>query len=127
MNKEPFPINTESFVHLFFSCHVSDKYWKKIKDCLFPEIVNGTDIIRREFWFLGKMPGARNYNPFISALVNIVNHLLWEMKLRKELQPLSIFFEDEKFAAYKILKCKYIREAKQNDIFFVCRHTFDPP
>jgi len=127
MNKEPFPINTESFVHLFFSCHVSDKYRKKIETCLFPEIVNNTDIIRREFWFLGKMPGDRNYNPFISALVNIVNHLIWEMKLRKELQPLSIFFEDVKFAAYKILKCKYIREAKQNDIFFVCRHTFDPP
>jgi hypothetical protein len=127
LNKEPFPIIAESFIHLFFNCHVSDKYRKKVESALFPEIVNNTDIVRKEFWFLGKMPGPRNYNPFISAMVNVVNHLLWEMKLRKDLQPLSVFYEDVKFAAYKLLKYKYLREAKQSDIFFVCRHTFDPP
>jgi hypothetical protein len=105
-------------VHLFFNCHVSDKYRLKLEAALFPEIANNTEVVRREFWFLGKMPGPRNYNPFISAFVNIINHLIWELKLRKELQPLSVFYEDVKFAAYKLLKCKYIREAKQNDIFF---------
>jgi hypothetical protein len=69
----------------------------------------------------------RNFNPFISAIVNVVNHLIWEMKLRKELQPVSVFYEDVKYAVHKLLKVKYLREAKQNDIFFVCRHTFDPP
>ncbi len=122
LNKEPFPIIAESFIHLFFNCHVSDKYKKKVESALFPEIVNNTDIVRREFWFLGKMPGPRNYNPFISAMVNVVNHLVWEMKLRKELQPLSVFYEDVKFAAYKLLKCKYLREAKQSDIF-LCAGT----
>jgi hypothetical protein len=121
------PINSESFVHLFFNCHVNEKYRIKIESTLFPEILNNNDVIRRDFWFLGKMPGDRNFNPFISALVNVVNHLIWEMKLRKELQPVSVFYEDFKYAVHKLLKVKYLREAKQNDISFVCRHTFDPP
>jgi hypothetical protein len=126
-NKEPLPINAESFVHLFFNCHVNEKYRVKIENTLFPEIVNKNDTIRRNFWFLGKMPGGGNFNPFISAIVNVVNHLIWEMKLRKEMQPVSVFYEDVKYAVHKLLKVKFLREAKQNDIFFVCRHTFDPP
>jgi hypothetical protein len=127
VNKEPFPINSESFDHLFFNCHVASRYRIKIESALFPEIINSGEVTRRNFWFIGKMPGDRSFNPFISALVSVVNHLIWEMKLRKELQPVSVFFEDVKYAVHKLLKVKYLREAKQNDIFFVCRHTFDPP
>jgi hypothetical protein len=126
-NKEPFPINSESFDHLFFNCHAASRYRIKIESALFPEISNSGEVTRRNFWFIGKMPGERSFNPFISALVSVVNHHIWEMKLRKELQPVSVFFEDIKYAVHKLLKVKYLREAKQNDIFFVCRHTFDPP
>jgi hypothetical protein len=41
---------------------------------------------------------------FFSAIVNVVNHLIWEMKLRKELQPVSVFYEDVKYAVHKLLK-----------------------
>jgi hypothetical protein len=111
INKEPLPINSESFVHLFLNCHVADRYRIKIESILFLEILNNNEVIRRNFWFIGKMPGERSFHPFISALVNVVNHLFWEMKLRKELQPVSVFFEDVKYAVHKLLKVKYLREA----------------
>jgi hypothetical protein len=65
---------------------------------------------------------------FISCIVNLTNNLIWEMKLRKNIIPVSIFYEDLKTQVVRTLKMlSKLREAKHAEPFFACRHTYDPP
>ena len=67
-------------------------------------------------------------NMFISCIVNITNNLVWEIKLRKTVIPVSIFYEDLKMQVSRTLKMSSkLREAKNAEPFFACRHTYDPP
>jgi hypothetical protein len=63
VNKEPLPINSESFVHLFFNCHVADRYRIKIESTIFPEVANNNDVVRRNFWFLEKCREKETLTP----------------------------------------------------------------
>jgi hypothetical protein len=125
--KEPRPVNSETFSHLFFHCPTSDKYRKAAEEKFFPEIFNAGSDVRRSFWFTGKVPEIREYNPFVSATVNVLNHAIWELKLKKELVPVSIFIEDFIYTASKLTGNKYLRESKAKSNLLVCRHEFRPP
>ncbi|MFN9939479.1 MAG: hypothetical protein ACK56I_08385, partial [bacterium] len=105
---EPRPVNSETFSHLFFHCPTSDKYRKAAEEKFFPEISNAGSDVRRSFWFTGKVPEIREYNPFVSATVNVLNHAIWELKLKKELVPVSIFIEDFIYTASKLTGNKYL-------------------
>jgi hypothetical protein len=124
---EPRPVNSETFSHLFFLCPTSDKYRKAAEEKFFPEIFNAGSDVRRSFWFTGKVPEIREYNPFVSATVNVLNHAIWELKLKKELVPVSIFIEDFIYTASKLTGNKYLRESKAKSNLLVCRHEFRPP
>jgi hypothetical protein len=127
INKEPLPVNAESFVHLFFHCPTADRYRAGIENKFFPELANAPENVRKKFWFIGKVPDNAEFNPFVSALVNVVNHAIWEMKLKKDLVPVSTFLEDFSYAAYKLNGNKYLRESKEKSNLLVCRHEFRPP
>ena len=85
------------------------------------------ETVRKNFWFIGKLPDNAGFNPFVSALVNVVNHAIWEMKLKKDLVPVSTFLEDFSYAACKLTGNKYLREANEKSNLLVCRHEFRPP
>jgi hypothetical protein len=127
INKEPLPVIAESFVHLFFYCPAADRYRTGIENKYFPEIANAAEDIRKNFWFIGKTPGNAEFNPFVSALVNVVNHAIWELKLKKDLVPVSTFLEDFSYAAYKLSGNKFLRESRDKSNLLVCRHEFRPP
>ncbi len=64
-------MNVEGFVHLLFSCPVSDRYCKKDEVLLFPEINANTKDGRQIFGFVGKMPGIRVFNPIILLIERV--------------------------------------------------------
>jgi hypothetical protein len=126
-NKEPRPVNSETCLHLFLLCPVTEKYRTETERQFFPEIRNGTQEDKKDFWLLGKMPGQSGFNNFIRCMVNLANFSIWEAKLRKEIIPVSTFIADLKYGTYKVLCNRYIRDSKHKDNFFVCRLPFDPP
>ncbi len=91
-------------------------YRKAAEEKFFPEIANADNNVRRNFWFTGKVPEIREYNPFVSATVNVLNHAIWELKLKKELVPISIFIEDFIYTASKLTGNKYLRESKATSV-----------
>jgi hypothetical protein len=127
-SREPLPIHSETFEHVFFNCAHSGKYRAKIEQSLFPELGLATDLEKKSFWFYGLLPTMQKSNMFISCIVNITNNLIWEIKLRKTVIPVSIFYEDLKMQVSRTLKMSSkLREAKNAEPFFACRHTYDPP
>jgi len=44
--KEPRPVNSETFSHLFFNCPTSDRYRKAAEEKFFPEIFNAESDVR---------------------------------------------------------------------------------
>jgi hypothetical protein len=113
---------------VFFNCAHSGKYRTKIEQSLFPELGVATDLEKKSFWFYGLLPTMQKSNMFISCIVNITNNLIWEIKLRKNIIPVSIFYEDLKMQVSRTLKMSSkLREAKHAEPFFACRHTYDPP
>ena len=67
-------------------------------------------------------------NMFVSCVVNVVIYYIWNLKLKKSLNPVSIFIKDISETVYKCLKMsKKLLESKLSSNLIVCRHTFDPP
>jgi hypothetical protein len=127
-NKEPLPIQSETFIHLFFECSHSDRYRKLIESRLYPELRQAGEIDRKFFWFFTLLPGMDKTNTFISAVVSLIHNHTWECKLRKEFTPLSIFFENIDGEVKKLLKMSKVLCIERSKInFFVCRHFYDPP
>jgi hypothetical protein len=48
-NKEPLPIQSETFIHLFFECSHSDRYRTLTESRLFPELRHAGEIDRKKF------------------------------------------------------------------------------
>jgi len=123
-NKEPLPMQAESFTHLFFDCYHSSKYRKMAENEFFPEMLNETDEKKRIFWLLGIIPHNGSYvcNRFMQSAVLTINYLIWKAKLSKVVLPLSIFKSDFEFMCRcLLLKSGKLREAKTNAHFFLCR------
>jgi hypothetical protein len=128
VNKEPRPIQVESFIHVFFECTYTTPYRVRIIETFFPELRGADEITLKIFWFTGIVPGMRRNNLFVSCIVNAVNYYIWNLKLKKSVNPLSIFIKDISDTVYKCLKMsKKLLEAKLSSNLIVCRHTFDPP
>ncbi len=72
-NKEQRPIQSETFIHVFFECTYTNKYRHDIVNRLFPELLNSSDVDRRRFWFFAALPGMEKNHDFISAVVNLTN------------------------------------------------------
>jgi len=126
--KEPLPRRAETFLHLFFECQHSEKYRACIISKLFPELQQANQSGLKKFWFLGILPNEQKYNIFISGIVNTVNFAIWNYKLRKELPPVSIFYQDFQHAIVKLLVASNeMRIAKTNGNYWVCRYHFTPP
>jgi hypothetical protein len=124
-NKEPLPIQSETFVHLFFDCSHSDRYRKLIESRFFPELRQAGNNDRKKLWFLSLLRGMEKNNTFISAIVSLIHYHTWEGKLRKEG---SIFFENIDGEVKKMLKMsKVMRIERSKTNFFVCRHFSDSP
>jgi hypothetical protein len=58
----------------------------------------------KDFWLLSLLPGMNKCNTFISCIVDIVNMSLWEIRLRKEMLPISVFLADVNNQVYKVIK-----------------------
>ena len=128
INKEPFPIQAETFIHVFFECQYSCKYRETLIRKYFPEMANADQNTLKNFFFYGLLPGMTYNNIFISGIVSSFNYAIWTQKLQKRMVPIGVFFEDLNLSIYKLLKMSNkICEAKQNLDLYVCRHTFDPP
>jgi hypothetical protein len=127
-NKEPLPIQSETFIHLFFECSHSDRYRTLIENRFFPELGQAEVVDRKKFWFLALLPGMEKSNAFISSIVSLVHYLTWECKLRKEYSPVGTFFENMEGEVKKMLMLsKVLRTERSKLNFFVCRHFSDPP
>jgi hypothetical protein len=61
LNREPLPINTESFLHLFFECEYSSKYRNMAETELFPELLGQSVQNKKIFWLLGLIPTGNDY------------------------------------------------------------------
>jgi len=127
-NKEPRPIHSETFAHVFFECIYTEKYRTTIVNKLVPELLNANVEDRRRFWFFALLPGMVKNNGFVSLIVSLTNLQIWECKLRKECIPAGNLVEDVVFGAKKALKMSmFLRTEKENANFFLCRHISDPP
>ncbi len=84
INKEAMPIQSETFLHVFFNCVYSEKYRNKVENELFPEMRNASNDDKKSFWLFGIMPQMNKPNIFISCIVSTTNYMIWEMKLRKD-------------------------------------------
>jgi hypothetical protein len=126
-SKEPLPINSEGFIHLFFECPHGSKYRNMAEREFFPEILALSEENKKIFWLLGLVPDGAEFkcNRFIQSAVLSFNYLLWKMKLGKIMLPITIIKADFiymcKCLLYKSVK---LREARTNDHFFLCRHVF---
>jgi hypothetical protein len=123
-NSEPFPINSESFLHLFFECGHSSKYRNMAEREFFPEIQGQSEQNKKIFWLLGLIPQGNvlKLNIFIQSVVFTCNFLIWKIKLSKNRLPVSIFKADLLYMSRCLLrKSIKLREAKTNDHFFLCR------
>jgi hypothetical protein len=128
LNKEPRPVHSETFLHVFFDCPYSEKYRTAIVNKLVPEIRNATPDVRLRFWFFGLLPGMTKNNSFVSLVVTLTNFYIWECKLRKECIPAGTMVENVVFGAKKALKMSMsLRSEKEKSNFFLCRHISDPP
>jgi hypothetical protein len=128
VNNEQRPIQSETFIHVFFECTYTKKYRDNIVNRLFPELLNSTDDDKRRFWFFAALPGMDKNHDFISAVVNLTNFQIWECKLRKESLPVGLFYENLTYNIRKSLKLsKHLRTELQKANYFVCRHYSDPP
>jgi hypothetical protein len=128
IHKEPTPIQAESFLHLFYNCVYSGKYRSKVEAELFPELNQSGIPDKKQFWFYGKLPQMNKPNIFISCIVNTVNYMIWELKLRKETTTVGTFFIDLIAQVNRSLQLsEMLRDAKHAEPFFACRHTYDPP
>jgi hypothetical protein len=128
INKEATPIQSETFLHLFFNCVYSEKYRSKVETDLFPELRNDSIDEKKKFWFFGTLPQMNKPNIFISCIVSTANYMIWEMKLRKDTVSTGTFILDLKMKIVRTLQLsEKIREAKHAEPFFACRHTYDPP
>jgi hypothetical protein len=76
VSNEQRPIPSETFLHVFFDCPVSEKYRSEIEKRLFPEIRNRTEMDRKNLWFLGLLPGTSDSNLFINAVISLSNFLI---------------------------------------------------
>jgi len=128
MNREPYPVMSESFIHLFFDCHYTGRYREIIVARLFPELAGADTNTKKDFWFFSKLPGMTSNNIFINFIVAITNFAIWELKLQNLNESALIFFQNIVHQINRTLatSCK-IRDAKSTANFFVCRHTFEPP
>jgi hypothetical protein len=128
VNKEQRPIHVESFIHIFYECAYTTLYRSRIIETYFPELRGADEETLKRFWFTGMVPGMQRNNMFVSCMVNVVNYYIWNLKLKKCLNPVSIFIKDISETVYKCLKMlKKLLEAKLSSNLIVCRHTFDPP
>ncbi len=84
-SREPLPINTEGFIHLFFECPHSEKYRSMAETEFFPELSRENTLNKKIFWVLGLVPDGNGYksNLFMQSTVLTFNFLLWKMKLGK--------------------------------------------
>ena len=122
------PVQSETFLHVFFNCVYSEKYRNKVESELFPELRNASNDDRKHFWMYCIMPQMNKPNIFISCIVSTTNYMIWEMKLRKDTVSTGTFILDLKLQIVRILQLSgKIREAKHAEPFFACRHTYDPP
>jgi hypothetical protein len=127
-NKEPLPIQVESFNHVFFDCTYTGRYRVEIIERFFPELQNANEPDLKKLWYFGIVPGMQRNNLFISCMISEVNFCIWKNKLKKCLTPVSTFVKDISDTMYKRLKMSNkLRESKLSSNLFVCRHTFDPP
>jgi hypothetical protein len=123
VNQEPFPINSGSFLHLFFECeHTrSSKYRGLAAREFFPEIMGQSEQSKNFFWLLGILPNGNDFrlNIFIRSAVFTCNFLIWKIKLSKSRLPVSIFKADFLYMCNCLLrKSIKLRDAKTNDLFF---------
>jgi hypothetical protein len=122
------PIQSESFLHVFFHCPHSSKYRDIVEKKLFPELSNATEPDRKKFWMTAILPGMNKNNPFLSAIVSLTNFYIWECKLRKECSPVGVMYENVLEGIKKALKMSsFLRTERDKSNFFVCRHISDPP
>jgi hypothetical protein len=128
LNKEPLPIQSETFSHVFYDCPYSNKYRMATETSFFPELRNAADPVRRKFWFTAQLPNPEAGNLFVSAVVNFTNFSIWECKLNKQNLAISLFQENLTDSLKKALKMsRNLREVCNNSRLFVCRHFSDPP
>jgi hypothetical protein len=70
-NKEPRPVHSETFAHIFFDCSHTEKYHTTIVNKLVPELRNANMEERRRFRFFALLPGMTKNNGFVSLIVGM--------------------------------------------------------
>jgi len=121
------PHPQETFEHIFYSCPVTEIYRKTFIEEFFPEIRNVDQNVGKNFWFFGLSPDNKK-NLFISSVISLVNHWIWETKLKKTILPVSTFKNDICFYIFKLVKSSVkIRDAKIAANYEICRREFRPP
>jgi hypothetical protein len=83
------PVPDESFPHLFYNCPTSSNIQQRILRKYFSSISNGNEAAKKAFLF-GCTDNGR-YNLFVNLAVFSLQYLIWQMKLKKEILPYTIF------------------------------------
>ncbi len=79
--KTPPEITDENFIHLFFSCPVTENWHKKFEELFLPELDNMDEEQRKKLWLLGTIED--NFSLFLGCNILTFQFCIWESKLKK--------------------------------------------
>jgi hypothetical protein len=80
-----FPVERETFAHLFYNCSTIKKLHDKAEEIFWPELNCVNENIKRVLWFCGIYDyEERNFNLFLQILVGTINYYIWECKIKKQ-------------------------------------------
>jgi hypothetical protein len=115
------PLYEETFVHLFYSCTITQKCLDSLFR-VFLHDINWTDSMKKKFLFLGVNPLTDVIdNPFINALSVQINFFIWECKLQKKIPVAESLFNDMFYSIDNMRKANNIINTGMNLNLHLCR------
>jgi exonuclease III len=87
-----FPVQRETFAHLFFECAFVSDLHNRISSIFWPELDLDPEPVNRLFWFTGTVQNEVNtgtFNLFIQITVGLIQFYIWECKLKKQLPSVN--------------------------------------
>ncbi len=98
-------MNDESFIHLFFDCHITRGWQEKFLEKYILPMGGLTREEKNGFFFFGTLPGLRNDNTFVGLAALIFQYCVWEQKLTKKIPSFNSLDSNFNDIIFSLLKC----------------------
>jgi hypothetical protein len=100
-------------LHLFYNCPHANRYRTAFLEKFCPTLLNKTVGEMKLLWFCGIINNGNGNvkNSFLLSCLMLINYVIWDMKLRKTLTPISVFIENARCEIKKMInRSAYLME-----------------